>query len=285
MPKDTMRQFQFQQVDVFTSRPLSGNPLAVVIGADGLPDEQMAALARWTGLSETTFLLEPTRPEADYRVRIFTQRRELPFAGHPTLGTCHVWLATGGKPRGEAIVQECGVGLVPIRREGGRLAFAAPERRRAGPVEPELLLKIARSLRITPDAIQASQWADNGSGWVAVLLRSRSELLALKPDYAEMAGIKIGVAAQWDPPVDGTDAQFELRAFAPDEGVLEDPVTGSLNASVAQWLIGAGLAPSSYVASQGTVLGRAGRVFIEFADRDIWVGGNVVTCVEGVLTL
>ncbi len=280
-----MVQFRFQQVDVFTAQPLQGNPLAVVIGADQLPEKKMAELARWTGLSETTFLLTPSTPEADYRVRIFTQRRELPFAGHPTLGSCHVWLAAGGQPRGSTIVQQCGVGLVSIRRDGSRLAFAAPPLRRSGPVEADVLAQIARSLQVTAQEILASQWADNGSGWVAVMLASRRQLLALKPNYQAMEGIKIGAVAPWDPALDGPEAQFELRAFAPGEGVLEDPVTGSLNASVAQWLIGAGLAPASYVASQGTVLGRAGRVHVQKIGADIWVGGDVVTCVDGSLRL
>ena len=280
-----MVQFRFQQVDVFTAQPLQGNPLAVVIGADHLPEEKMAELARWTGLSETTFLLKPTVTGADYRVRIFTRRRELPFAGHPTLGSCHAWLAAGGQPGGNTIFQQCGVGLVPVRRDGRRLAFAAPPRRRSGPVEAKMLEQIARSLQIRPEAIQASQWADNGSGWAAVMLASRREVLALQPDYLAMKGMKVGVVAPWDPDLDGSEAQFELRAFAAGEGVPEDPVTGSLNAGVAQWLIGAGLAPASYVASQGTVLGRTGRIHIEKIDDDIWVGGDVVTCIDGSLLL
>lgn len=281
-----MLKFRFQQVDVFTVFPFQGNPLAVVIGADHFPEEKMAELARWTGLSETTFLLSPSMPKADYRVRIFTQRRELPFAGHPTLGSCHVWLAGGGKPHdGSTIIQQCGVGLVPIRREGTRLAFAAPPLRRSGLVADDVLVQIARSLQLDFEEIMASQWVDNGSGWVAVLLDSRQKLLALKPDYQSMKEMKIGVVAPWDPVLDGPEAQFELRAFAPNEGVLEDPVTGSLNAGVAQWLIGAGLAPASYVANQGTMLGRAGKVYVEQINEDIWIGGDVVTCVDGTLRL
>jgi PhzF family phenazine biosynthesis protein len=280
-----MAQFAFQQVDVFTAEPLKGNPLAVVIGADGLSDEKMAAFANWTNLSETTFLLAPTTAGADYRVRIFTPGAELPFAGHPTLGSCHVWLASGGRPRGAEIVQECGAGLVKIRREGARLAFAAPPQRRSGPVEPAVLAQIIQSLHVAPEAIRAAQWVDNGPGWVAALLGTRAEALALKPDFAAMAGLHLGVVAPWDPAVDGTEAQFEVRGFAPDIGVPEDPVTGSLNASLAQWLIGAKLAPPNYVASQGAALGRAGRIHVRQSGSDIWIGGETVTCIEGALTL
>jgi PhzF family phenazine biosynthesis protein len=283
-----MTTFQFHQVDVFTHVPLKGNPLAVVLGADVLNDAQMAAFANWTNLSETTFLLRPSTPEADYRVRIFTPRRELPFAGHPTLGSCHVWLAAGGVPRGEQVVQECGVGLVRIRRERGehgeRLAFAAPPLKRSGPVQADVLAHIARSLRIDAAAFRASNWVDNGPGWVAVMLGSRAEVLALQPDLVAMGELELGVVAPWSPQ-DGADAQFEVRAFVPSVGVGEDPVTGSLNAGLAQWLIGAGLAPRSYVAAQGTCLGRAGRVHVAAQGGDIWIGGHSVTCVRGELTL
>jgi PhzF family phenazine biosynthesis protein len=280
-----MRTFAFRQVDVFTDQPLKGNPLAVVIGADGLDDAQMAAFANWTNLSETIFLLQPQSADADYRVRIFTPKAELPFAGHPTLGACHVWLATGGRPRGERIVQECGVGLVPLRRDGQRVAFAAPPMLRTGPLDAALLQRIADGLQIAPSEIRDAQWVDNGPGWLAVLLASRRLVLSLKPDFARLKGIKLGVVAPWDPAVDGTEAQFEVRAFVPDLGVAEDPVTGSLNASVAQWLIGTGRAPSAYVAAQGTALGRAGRVHVRQEGADIWVGGDVSTCVEGTVTL
>ncbi|MFC4167575.1 PhzF family phenazine biosynthesis protein [Teichococcus aestuarii] len=272
----------FQQVDVFSATPLKGNPLAVVLGADGLSDAQMAAFANWTNLSETTFLLRPTLPEADYRVRIFTPERELPFAGHPTLGSCHAWLAAGGRPRGAEVVQECGVGPVRIRRgERGQLAFAAPPLRRSGPVEPEVLARLARGLRLAPEAIVAAEWIVNGPEWVGVLLRSRAELLAIEPDYAALEGLWPGVVAPWDPAVDGTEAQFELRAFIPGSAVPEDPVTGSLNAGIGQWLIGSGRAPERYVAAQGTVLGRAGRVFLHREGETVWVGGAVVTVLSG----
>jgi len=276
-----MTTHRFTQLDVFTTRALRGNPLAVVHGADDLDDAQMQALARWTNLSETAFLLAPQDVRADYRVRIFTPQRELPFAGHPTLGSCHAWLVAGGQPRGDAIVQECGAGLVRIRRDGTRLAFAAPPTRRSGAVEPGVLDQIARSLRVAPAVIRASQWVDNGPGWVAVLLGSRDELLAIEPDYVAMRGLELGAVAPW---ADG-EAQFEVRAFVADGGGYEDPVTGSLNASLAQWLIGAGLAPAHYIASQGSALGRAGRVHVDQHGADVWIGGDSVVCVAGSLSL
>ncbi len=278
-----MPAFSFQQVDVFTSEPLKGNPLAVVVNADGLSDATMASLANWTNLSETTFLLKPTDPAADYRVRIFTPERELPFAGHPTLGSCHVWLNSGNTAKQAHIVQECAAGLIRIRRDGDRLAFAAPPLRRSGDVDRETLATIAKGLRIAPDAIKASQWTDNGPGWVSVMLASRAEVLALQPDYPVLADLKLGVVAPWRA-ADGSDAQFEVRAFIPSRA-SEDPVTGSLNAGLAQWLISAGLAPDAYVASQGTVLGRAGRVHVQREGNDIWIGGSTVTCIAGKIEL
>jgi PhzF family phenazine biosynthesis protein len=278
-----MSKFAFQQVDVFTNQPLKGNPLAVVVGADGLSDSTMASLGNWTNLSETTFLLTASVPTADYRVRIFTPERELPFAGHPTLGSCHVWLNNGGAPKRLYIVQECAAGLIKIKRDGNRLAFAAPPLRRTGPVEPDLLAKIAHGLRIKPEAIKASQWVDNGPGWVAVMLGSRADVLALKPNYSGLLGVNLGVVGPWTA-ADGEGADFEVRAFIASRG-SEDPVTGSLNAGLAQWLIGGGLAPSAYVASQGTALGRDGRVNIEREGDDIWVGGNTVTVVNGTIEL
>ena len=278
-----MTSHRFTQLDVFTDVPLKGNALAVVHDALALGDERMRTFANWTNLSETTFLLPPTDPAADYRVRIFTTVRELPFAGHPTLGSCHAWLAAGGKPRSEhEVIQQCGVGLVRVRRDGGRLAFAAPPLVRSGAVNAETLSHIARALRIAPSAIRASQWVDNGPGWVAVMLGSRAEVLALQPDFAAMLPLEVGVVA---PCPNDHDAQFEVRAFIPGGGPSEDPVTGSLNASLAQWLIGAGLAPSRYVAAQGTGLGRAGRVFIEQRDDGIWVGGGSVEVVTGQVSL
>jgi PhzF family phenazine biosynthesis protein len=276
-----MRRLAFRQVDVFGAQPMRGNPVAVVQGADGLSDAQMQAFARWTNLSETCFLLTPGDVAADYRVRIFTPGGELPFAGHPTLGTCHAWLESGGIPRGAEVVQECGIGLVRIRRDGTRLAFAAPPLRRSGAVEPEVLGRIVRSLRIDANAVRNAQWVDNGPGWVAVMLGSRDDVLALRPDFVAMGQLKVGVVAPWA----GGQAQFEVRAFVPTLGVPEDPVTGSLNAGLAQWLIGAGLAPPSYVASQGTALGRSGRVHVQRIGDDIWIGGTSVTCIGGEVTL
>lgn len=276
-------RFAFQQVDVFSSRPLRGNPLAVVVGADTLSEPEMAAFANWTNLSETTFLLKPKSAGADYRVRIFTPVRELPFAGHPTLGSCHVWLASGGTPKGGEIIQECEAGLIRIRRDNDRLSFAAPDLRRAGPIEPEILSRVVGGLNLEPDAIVGANWVDNGPGWLAVLLRSREEVLALRPDYAIISGLRVGVVAPWNSSKEGRDADFEVRAFT--AAGFEDPVTGSLNAGLAQWLIGSGIAPSTYIASQGTVLGRAGRVHVEQAGGDIWIGGNVATCIEGSVTI
>lgn len=280
-----MAEFQFQQIDVFSSEPAKGNPVAVVIGADTLTTEQMAAFANWTNLSETTFLLSPTAPDADYRVRIFTPQTELPFAGHPTLGSCHAWLAAGGRPRGNTIVQECGLGLVPIRSHNGCLAFAAPALQRSGAVAPDLLQRVAQGLKIPPVSIRAAAWTDNGPGWLSVMLGSRKEVLALEPDYAALSDLSIGVIGPWNVRDDGKQAQFEVRAFAMGCGVNEDPVTGSLNAGLAQWLIGNGLAPEHYIVSQGTRLGRAGRVHVDLEDGKIWIGGMTTTLVAGVLRL
>jgi PhzF family phenazine biosynthesis protein len=280
-----MNTYSFKQLDVFSDQPLKGNPLAVVLGADGLSDAQMAAFANWTNLSETTFLLKPCDPRADYRVRIFTTQGELPFAGHPTLGSCHAWLEHGGQPQGEEVVQECGLGLVRIRRDGPRLAFSAPPLRRSGELEPALLERVRRGLGLPQEAILRSQWVDNGPGWLALLLKDRASVLSVKPDYTQLTDLAVGLVAPWQPALDGAEAQFEVRAFIAGEGVPEDPVTGSLNASIAQWLLGEGLAPERYVASQGTVLGRAGRVHIERRGDDIWVGGTAVTCINGQLRL
>ena len=276
------RALPFQQVDVFAEKPLEGNALAVISDADDLTEAQMAALARWTNLSETTFVLRPTHPEADYRVRIFTPQRELPFAGHPTLGTCHVWLDNGGKARGEYIVQECAAGLVRIRHGAGPLAFAAPPLVRSGAVETSVLQQIARALGIDLARIRASNWVDNGPGWVGVLLSSREEVLALQVDYAVLDGLNLGVIGPWAG--EGAEADVEVRAFMGGE-FAEDPVTGSLNASLAQWLIGAGELPERYVASQGTVIGRRGRVSIGRIGNDVWVGGPVQTCVAGQISI
>ena len=274
---------RFTQVDVFTDRPLLGNPLAVVHDAQGLSDAQMQAFARWTNLSETTFLLPPTDAGADYRVRIFTPHRELPFAGHPTLGSCHAWLEAGGAARAaDEIVQQCAVGLIRVRRVGARLAFAAPPRLRSGPLEGELLGRIVAALALRQQDIVDHQWVDNGPGWSAIRLSSADAVLALQPDWAALQGIKLGVVGAH---AVGGDAQFEVRALIGEGPGYEDPVTGSLNASLAQWLIGSGVAPESYIAAQGTRLARAGRVHIVREGETVWVGGGSVSCVRGDVAL
>jgi PhzF family phenazine biosynthesis protein len=273
---------QFRQVDVFTDTPYLGNPVAVVLGAESLSDEQMRALANWTNLSETTFVLPPGERAADYRVRIFTPSSELPFAGHPTLGTCHAWLEAGGRPRDPGvIVQECGAGLVPIRRTEAGLAFAAPPLLRGGPVDDEITERVAAALNITRGDITDIQWADNGPGWVAVLLASADAVLAIKPGPVDL---DIGVAGPHPP---GSPEALEVRAFSPQVGsAVEDPVTGSLNASLAQWLLGTGRLAAPYVANQGTVLGRRGRVHVSRdGDGQVWVGGGTITCITGTVLL
>lgn len=277
-----MRTFRFAQVNVFSADPLGGNPLAVVHAADGLNETRMAALARWTNLSETTFLLAPTDADADYRVRIFTPTGELPFAGHPTLGSCGAWLAAGGKSRTPGVaLQQCGVGLVRVRCDGPRLEFAAPPLRRSGAIEADVLAKIARSLAIAPADIVAHQWVDNGPGWRAVMLRSARQVLSLKPDWASLDPLKLGVIGPHDA---GHDAAFEVRAFVGGGG-YEDPVTGSLNASLAQWLFEKGYATSSYVAAQGEALQRAGRVYLRMDGETVWVGGEVTHVMRGKIDL
>ncbi len=276
-----LKQHRFHQLDVFTHTPYQGNPLAVVHEAQDLSDAQMASFARWTNLSETTFLLPPADSGADYRVRIFTPGGELPFAGHPTLGSCAAWLKAGGVPRDSGmIVQECGVGLIRIRRTGARLAFAAPPLRRSGALDAAMLEQIKRALGLQDADIVAHQWVDNGPGWCALLLPSAERVLAVRPDFAALGDIRIGIAA---PQPAGAATDFEVRTFVPALGVPEDPVTGSLNAGLAQWLISSGRAGERYIAQQGTALGRAGKVFIEKIAEDIWVGGEVVDCVVGTV--
>jgi PhzF family phenazine biosynthesis protein len=253
----------------------------------------MQDFTNWTNLSEATFLLPPTQPGADYRLRIFCPGRELPFAGHPTLGSCHAWLQAGGKPRGEYVVQECGVGLVKLRRDGERLAFAAPPLRKGGPLPEEDVALIARGLGVPRGDIVGHAWCDNGPNWRGVLLKSAQQVLALKPDASVLAGLDIGVVGPrgkvgvvGSRPADD-ECAFEVRAFFPgNNGMAEDPVTGSLNAALAQWLMGAGLAPQSYVASQGTALGRAGRVHVRRdADGETWIGGDSVSCIRGTVEI
>lgn len=276
---------RFSQLDVFTAVPTKGNPLAVVHDAEGLSDAQMAAFARWTNLSETTFLLPPTDATADYRVRIFTPGGELPFAGHPTLGSCRAWLDAGGRPRQTGrIVQQCGVGCVTVRADGDRLAFAAPPLTRT-PVDDRLLAQVVDALGLLPADLLAACWLDNGPQWLGLRVANATRLRALAPDHGRLKTLaKVGlVAAQAAGGAE--DTQFEVRGFAAPIGVEEDPVTGSLNASLAEWLIGEGVAPPAYVAAQGTALGRAGRVHVQRDADGLWIGGDVAACIQGELQL
>jgi PhzF family phenazine biosynthesis protein len=304
-----MKQRAFKQVDVFTPTPYFGNPLAVVMDGSGLDEAAMQRFAQWTNLSETTFLLPPIDASADYNVRIFTPGGELPFAGHPTLGSCHSWLEAGGQPHSkDVIVQECKVGLVKIRRETGtkRLAFAAPALKRSAP-SPSLLAQVAGALGLKATGILAAQCLDNGPMWLGLLLDSPETVLQLTPDHKALAklGTKVGVVARYPreetapliaranreakafaASAPETAPDFEVRAFASPIGIDEDPVTGSLNASLAQWLIAEGHAPERYTASQGVCLGRAGQVHIERdAAGQVWVGGESVTCIDGSVTI
>jgi PhzF family phenazine biosynthesis protein len=272
----------FAQIDVFTTTAYRGNPVAVVLDASGLSTEEMQRFAHWTNLSETTFVLAPTSAGADYRVRIFTPVAELPFAGHPTLGTCHAWLEAGGEPRrDDEIVQECEAGPIAVRRTPDGLAFATPPLLRSGPVEEEIVRHVAAVLGIARDDIVDAEWADNGPGWVAVLLASAEAVLAIRPGAVDL---DVGVAGPHPP---GSPHAFEVRVFFPKDGTTaEDPVTGSLNASLAEWLLRSGRAQAPYVAAQGTALGRAGRVHVtQDADGTIWIGGGTVTCVTGEVEL
>jgi len=274
------RGFAFRQVDVFGEAALSGNPLAVAIAADALSDAEMAAFARWTNLSETTFLLNPTKPGADYRVRIFNEAgTEFPFAGHPTLGSCHVWLENGGKPKGKEIIQECGVGLVRLRSAGERIALLAPPLRRDEALTPETLARICKGLGLSSDEVVASRLLDNGLEFTCLKITSRERLLALKPDWSVLDKNRmLGLIAPWG---EGGIA-FEVRCLTSE---LEDPVTGSLNASLSQWMIAAGLAPDHYLVSQGTLLHRTGRVYVDRDADGNWIGGKVRTLIEGTLSL
>jgi PhzF family phenazine biosynthesis protein len=271
----------FSQVDVFSTIPLKGNPVAVVHDADGVTDEEMRAFAHWTNLSETTFLLPPTRPEADYRLRIFTPSEELPFAGHPTIGSAHAWLEAGGVPgSADELVQECGSGLVRVRR-GERLAFAAPPLLREGPVTDEEWARVVTALGVDRDDVLDISWGDNGPGWVVALLTDAETVLGVRPDWAAFGDLEVGVVGLHP---EGSECAVEVRAFCPSIGVVEDPVTGSLNASIGQWLAGDRL-PTSYVAAQGTVLGRAGRVHVEKDGDTVWVGGEAATTIKGTVGL
>jgi PhzF family phenazine biosynthesis protein len=273
----------FTQVDVFTATPYAGNPVAVVLDGTGLSSEQMQRFANWTNLSETTFVLPPTAPQADYLVRIFTPVLELPFAGHPTLGTCHAWLTIGGgtPKQPDVVVQECAAGLVEVRQLEHGLSFAAPPLKRSGPVDENILQRIAAAFGLERSDIVDAEWADNGPPWIALLLADSDAVLALKPSFVDL---DIGVAG---PRPDGSQEAFEVRAFFPKDGALvEDPVTGSFNASLAQWLLRSGRARAPYVARQGTVLGRSGRVHISSdAAGAVWVGGGTIACITGTVEL
>ncbi len=306
-----MKTRAFQQVDVFSDQLYLGNPVAVVLDGEGLDDAQMQRFAQWTNLSETTFVLPPADNAADYRLRIFTPGGELPFAGHPTLGSCHAWLLAGGTPRqAGSIVQQCAGGLVRLRRDGQRLAFAAPALRRSAP-DPATLAQVAAALGLKQQQILAAQLLDNGPVWLGLLLDTAQTVLGLEPDHLRLKnlGVKVGVAAvesAWKAPeliargnrearafqtgqansAPAESADLEVRAFAAPVGITEDPVTGSLNASLAQWLIADGLAPPRYVAAQGARLGRSGRVHIERdAQGQVWVGGDTVSCIRGQVEL
>jgi len=274
---------RFHQVDVFTSTPMLGNPLAVVHDAEGLSDDRMAAFARWTNLSETTFLLPPTDPEADYRVRILLPNGELPFAGHPTLGTCHAWLAAGGVPRQrEEVVQQCGVGLVRIRRDGARLAFAAPPTK-VEAVDPALLERVVPALGLAPAQVRSAAWLTNGPRQLALELDEAGSVLAMTPDHAALAKLcDVGVVGRHPA---GSDIDLEVRFFVPLLGVPEDPVTGSFNASIARWMMADGRMPRRYVARQGKTMGRDGRIHLHDDGDQLWVGGDVVPLVEGTVAL
>jgi PhzF family phenazine biosynthesis protein len=268
------------QVDVFTTTPYGGNPVAVVLEGEGLTTEEMQRFASWTNLSETTFVLPPSEPGADYRVRIFTPVLELPFAGHPTLGTCHAWLEAAGASASEPpelVVQECAAGLVSIRRTPDGLAFAGPPLVRSGPVEEALIAELAHALGVDRGDVVDAQWVDNGPGWLAVLLGSAEQVLALRPAFVDR---DVGVVAPCAP---GAPEAIEVRAFFPKDGALvEDPVTGSLNASLAEWLLRTGRLDAPYVARQGTALGRAGRVHVsQDPDGTVWIAGATTTVVEG----
>lgn len=277
-----MTSRRFAQVDVFTAVPYAGNPVAVVLDSEGLDTSTMQRFARWTNLSETTFLLPPEDPVADYFLRIFTPAGELPFAGHPTLGSAHAWLEAGGVAGDvDTLVQECGAGLVRVRRLDAGLAFAAPSLRRSGPVDPELVSHLTEVLNLDPADVVDTHWVDNGPGWVGVLLDSAEAVLALRPRNVDL---DVGVVGPYPP---GSPEAFEVRAFFTVDGrTVEDPVTGSLNASLGGWLLDSGRATTPYVARQGTALGRLGRVHVT-ADSDgtLWTGGGTVTCIRGEVDL
>lgn len=273
------RNYRFAQVDVFSSQPYRGNPVAVVLDAEDISPATMQTIAQWTNLSETTFLLPPTTEEADYRLRIFTPTGELPFAGHPTLGSARAWLDHGGSPRTEGrVVQECGAGLVQLRNNDGLLSFAAPPMIRTGPIEEDYLAQLITAYGITPEQVVNHQWVDNGPGWAVVQLATADEVLSLEPDFTHLPEAMVGAVGAYP---EGSPHAFELRAFAPAVNVPEDPVCGSMNASVAQWLTSTGQAPQHYTVSQGSRLHRAGEISITVKDNTVWVGGATRTLFRG----
>lgn len=272
-------------MDVFSAEPCLGNALAVVLDADGLSEQEMRQLAVWTNLAETAFVLPPTDPSAaDYRLRIFTTTAELSFAGHPTLGTCHAWLAAGGAPRNPGfVVQECGVGLVDIAtQDDGRLAFAAPPLSMR-PVDEELVRRFVNSLGIAREDVLAVSWLVNGPAWIGFLLRDAELVLSLRPNYQDLQAFDFGFVGAW--PAGTHECVFEVRTFPFSEGPIEDPVTGSFHAGLGRWLTEIGVAPDTYVAAQGTALRRAGRVHVANRDGRIWVGGDCATLITGSLEL
>lgn len=274
------RMLPFSQVDVFAGGEYRGNPVAVVHEADRLNSEQMARFARWTNLSETTFLLRPERADADYRLRIFTPGGELPFAGHPTLGSCHAWLEAGGAAqRAGEVVQECAAGLVRIKEGDGLLGFSAPPLTRSGPLDAAQVSGLVRALNLSDEMVLDHQWVDNGPGWCALLLDSVDRVLSCSPDFSGIDATPFGLVAR----AENEDFDFEVRAFVPALGIPEDPVTGSLNASIAQWLMGAGYAPSSYRARQGTAIDREGIIHLNMIDDTLWVSGSTVTSITGTV--
>ncbi|MGO1182979.1 MAG: PhzF family phenazine biosynthesis protein [Micrococcaceae bacterium] len=278
-----MNRYPFAQVDVFSSSPYRGNPVAVILDAEGISDEDMLRVARWTNLSETTFVLPPTVEGADYRLRIFTPTRELPFAGHPTLGSARAWLAHGGQPGAAGrIVQECTAGLVHLRHDDDLLSFAAPGQVRSGPIEADYLERIISAFGVRPDQVIGHQWVDNGPGWAVLRLATAEEVLALDPDFSQLPEAMVGAVGAYPA---GSPHAFELRSFAPGGGVFEDPVCGSMNASVAQWLTGAGIAPARYSVSQGQLLGRAGEISVTVDNGTVWIGGATTVLFSGQATV
>ena len=278
-----MAAYAFSQVDVFGCSGLDGNPLAVVHDADALDRDQMQRFARWTGLSETTFLLPPMSLEADYRVRIFTPEQELPFAGHPTLGSAYAWLSANGRSHPDRLViQECGIGLVPVRRDGERLAFAAPPLTRFEPVAEDLVARIVGGLGLARNDVLDASWLVNGPQWIGVRLADAEQVLNVTADAAQLAGLELGLVGPYPT---GSEFAYEVRALLPGQSVPEDPVTGSLNAGVAHWLTGQSLVPDQYVASQGTAIGRAGRIFVDREGETLWIGGRVTGVIEGRVSI